>query len=100
MTIRCTRIARWIPKATNTHSEYVNLIAFPLQQYLHEHAPAFIYTCSTVHCMSCFLFRVSSTECKGSGLETRPRHDRYADTRVPISITLAYSTETARPLTD
>jgi hypothetical protein len=26
------RIACWIPKATNTHSEYVILIAFPLQQ--------------------------------------------------------------------
>ena len=26
------RIASWIPKATNTHSEYVILIAFPLQQ--------------------------------------------------------------------
>ena len=25
----------WIPKATNTHSEYVILIAFPLQQLLH-----------------------------------------------------------------
>ena len=23
----------WIPKATNTHSEYVILIAFPLQQW-------------------------------------------------------------------
>jgi len=26
------RIAGWIPKPTNTHSEYVTLIAFPLQQ--------------------------------------------------------------------
>jgi len=30
-------IACWIPKSTNTHSEYVILIAFPLQQLLHEH---------------------------------------------------------------
>jgi hypothetical protein len=30
MTIWCMRIACWIPKATNTHSEYVILIAFPL----------------------------------------------------------------------
>ena len=30
------RIARWIPKATDTHSEYVILIAFPLQQWLQE----------------------------------------------------------------
>jgi hypothetical protein len=30
------RIACWITKATNTHSEYAILIAFPLQQWLHE----------------------------------------------------------------
>jgi len=32
MTIRRMRIACWIPKATNTHSQYVILIAFTLQQ--------------------------------------------------------------------
>jgi hypothetical protein len=32
------RIACWIPKATSTHSEYVTLIAFSLQQWLHERA--------------------------------------------------------------
>jgi hypothetical protein len=31
------RIARRILKARNTHSEYVMLIAFPLQQWLQEH---------------------------------------------------------------
>jgi len=30
MIIQRLRIACWIPKATNTHSEYVILIAFPL----------------------------------------------------------------------
>jgi hypothetical protein len=30
------RIAGWIHKATNIHSEYVILIAFPLQLWLHE----------------------------------------------------------------
>jgi len=34
MTIR--RIACWIPKATNTHSQYVIFIADPLQQWLKE----------------------------------------------------------------
>ena len=34
--IRRMRIACWIPKATNTHSVYVILIAFPLQQWSHE----------------------------------------------------------------
>ena len=36
MTIWSMRIACWIPKATNTHSEYVILIAFALQQWLRE----------------------------------------------------------------
>jgi len=39
MTIWRMRIARWIPKATITYSEYVLLIAFPLQKWLNESAP-------------------------------------------------------------
>ena len=39
--IRRMRIACWITKATNTHSDYVILIAFPLQQWLHERASVF-----------------------------------------------------------
>jgi hypothetical protein len=35
---RRMRIACCILKATDTHSEYVILIAFPLQQWLHEGA--------------------------------------------------------------
>jgi len=34
--IRRIRFAFWIPKATNTHSQYVIIIAFPLQQFLRE----------------------------------------------------------------
>jgi len=37
-------IACWIPKATNTHSEYVILIAFPQQQWLHERASMLRHT--------------------------------------------------------
>jgi len=36
MAIWRMRIACWIPKATNTHSDYVRIIAFPLQQRLCE----------------------------------------------------------------
>jgi hypothetical protein len=43
-TIGRMRIACWIPKATNTHSEYVILVAFPLQQWLHERASVLRYT--------------------------------------------------------
>jgi hypothetical protein len=37
MTIWRTRIACWIPKATDTHSDSVMLTASLLQQWLHEH---------------------------------------------------------------
>jgi len=36
MTIWRMRVAWWIPKATDTHSEYVVLIAFPLHQRPHD----------------------------------------------------------------
>jgi len=44
MTIWRMRIARWIPTATNTHSEYVILINFPLQKWLHKRASLLRYT--------------------------------------------------------
>jgi hypothetical protein len=44
-------IACWIPKATNTHSEYVILI-FALQQWLHESASVLSYAC--IACLVCF----------------------------------------------
>jgi hypothetical protein len=37
-------IACWIPKAKNTHSQYVILVAFPLQQWLQERASILRYT--------------------------------------------------------
>jgi hypothetical protein len=36
--IRRMRFACWITKATDTHSEYVIVIAFPRQQWLRERA--------------------------------------------------------------
>jgi len=51
MTIWRTRIACWIPKATNTHSGFVILIAFPQQQWLHERSSV-LY----VHCLSCIFY--------------------------------------------
>jgi hypothetical protein len=44
MTIWRMSIACWIPKATDTHSEYVKLIAFPLQQWLKDRASVLRYT--------------------------------------------------------
>jgi hypothetical protein len=52
MTIWRMRIACWIPKATNTHSQYVILIAFPLQQWLRERASLlrYTYTACAIEC--------------------------------------------------
>jgi len=42
MTIRRMRNACWITQATNTHSEYVILTAFPGPQWLHERATCYV----------------------------------------------------------
>jgi hypothetical protein len=44
MTIWRVRIACWTMKAVNTHSEYVIISAFRLQQWLHERASVLRYT--------------------------------------------------------
>jgi hypothetical protein len=44
MTILYMRIVCWLPKVTNTHSEYVIIIAFPLQRSLRECASMLCYT--------------------------------------------------------
>ena len=44
MTTWRMRIACWKPRATNTHTVCVTLIAFPLQQWLHERASMLCYT--------------------------------------------------------
>jgi hypothetical protein len=36
--IRRMRFEYWVTKSTDTHSEYIILIAFPLQQWLRERA--------------------------------------------------------------
>jgi hypothetical protein len=53
------RIALWTTKATNTHSQYVILIAFPLQQWLHERASLIRYT--YIVCLVCFNDRCQNT---------------------------------------
>ena len=61
MTIQHMRIACWIPKATNTHSEYVILIAFPLQLRLHKCASLLRYTC-----IACLVIHIQSWTNSGS----------------------------------
>jgi hypothetical protein len=44
MPIWAMRFACWIPKATNTHTQYVILIAFPLQLWLNERSSVLRHT--------------------------------------------------------
>jgi len=44
MPIWCMRIACSVTNATNTHSQYVTLTAFPLQQLLHKRTSILRYT--------------------------------------------------------
>jgi hypothetical protein len=57
MTIWRMCIACWIPKATNTNSEYVIFIAFPLQQCLHERASILPYVRTLPVLVCCVLCR-------------------------------------------
>jgi len=49
MTVWLIRTAFCIPKATNTQSEYVILISFPPQQWLHEQASMLHYSTLSVY---------------------------------------------------
>jgi hypothetical protein len=44
MTIWHMHTACWIPKATNTSSEYIIIIVLSVQQWLHDHASELRYT--------------------------------------------------------
>ena len=57
VTISHIRITRWIPKATNWHSDYVILVTFILQWCFLERA---LLLHSSVHCLSCWIFVKSS----------------------------------------
>ena len=62
---RRNRTACWIPKATNLHSEYVILIAFPLQQWMvaRTRPSATLYE----RCLSCFLLVSKWDDTKSRG---------------------------------
>jgi len=53
------RIAYWVTKATYTHSEYVILIAYPLQQWLHKRASFLRYT--YIDCLYIVVFKSCQT---------------------------------------
>ena len=51
MKIRLMHFAYWITKATNTHPEYVVLIALPRQQCLRERASILSFRCTYAACL-------------------------------------------------
>jgi hypothetical protein len=53
MTTWLMRILRWIPKATDRHSEYGILIAFPLPQWLQKRASLLRY--AYIGCLAIFI---------------------------------------------
>jgi hypothetical protein len=46
------RISRWVPKTTNTHTEYVILTAIPLQQLVQGRALKLRYNVQRLPCIS------------------------------------------------
>jgi hypothetical protein len=61
MTMWRMGIAYWIPKATNTRSEYAILLLFILQQWLRERAS--ILRCTYIELVICSHFNLYITIC-------------------------------------
>jgi hypothetical protein len=56
MAVRHIRLACWIPKATNTHSQYVISIASPRQWWFRERTSILRYT--YVACLVCLVLEI------------------------------------------
>ena len=79
MIVWCTLISCWIPKAKNTHSEYVILTDFPKQKWLLERASVLLYM--HIACLlsygisfSFYAFYLRPIFRNVTGLETRPTY--------------------------
>ena len=59
--IECMRFACWVIKVRNPHSEYEILIAFPLQQCLHERPSTLHYTY-----IACIVFGCAQQNYRGA----------------------------------
>jgi len=64
------RIACWMPKIKNTRSEYVILIAFPRQQWLHERATLLRYSTLPVDSVLKVDCSISSTRKRETSLHS------------------------------
>ena len=65
MTTWRMHIACWIPKPTNTHTEYIIIVPFLLQQWLHERASVLRFTCiaSLVSCKDVITITKRDRQC-------------------------------------
>jgi hypothetical protein len=75
MAIWRMHIACWITKATNAHSEYVILIAFPLKRWLQERASMLRYT--YIACLIRTSFVGDVKHCYTSSNEINTVHDKH-----------------------
>jgi hypothetical protein len=80
MTIRCMLFACWITKATDTHSEYIIVIAFPVQQWLRERVS--VLRCTYIGCLFRFLRRVFFKQPPSFGFLDRVVHLVCSDVSV------------------
>ena len=74
----------WIPKATNTHSQYVTLIAFPLQQWLNE--PALMLRYTQIACL--VLLRCNEVTFLFFNEDITKCLDAYCNTKLCVSTTV------------
>jgi hypothetical protein len=65
MILWCMRIAGWILKASNTHSEYVILANFPQKQWLNERASVLRSTYIACFCFWIHIFLCKNSFCDG-----------------------------------
>jgi hypothetical protein len=91
MTIWHMYIACRIPKATNTHSEYVIRIAFPSHQWLHEDVS--VLRCTYFACLVFVVCCVGSGLC--DGLITRPEESYRV--RVCVCVCVLQTSTLRRP---
>ena len=82
MAIWRMRIACWIPKATDTHSEYVTLIALPLQKWSRERASILLNT--YVHGMCCCTNKVDYNSPRFNCIPYSSC--RYSETAQPLTL--------------
>jgi hypothetical protein len=72
------RIASWIPNSTNTHSEYVIVILFPLQQWLHERPSMLHYALYIIACLVTFTCKLMVFRpYHGPGVDSAPSENEY-----------------------